>query len=34
MLVVESDYSPLDTGQLRTRLGAFMELVKGGPVNE
>jgi benzoyl-CoA reductase/2-hydroxyglutaryl-CoA dehydratase subunit BcrC/BadD/HgdB len=34
VLVVESDYSPLDTGQLRTRLGAFMELVKGGPVNE
>jgi benzoyl-CoA reductase/2-hydroxyglutaryl-CoA dehydratase subunit BcrC/BadD/HgdB len=33
VLVVESDYSPLDTGQLRTRLGAFMELVKGGPVN-
>jgi benzoyl-CoA reductase/2-hydroxyglutaryl-CoA dehydratase subunit BcrC/BadD/HgdB len=34
MLIVESDYSPLDTGPLRTRLGAFMELLRGGPVNE
>lgn len=34
MLIVESDYSPLDTGALRTRLQALMELVEGGPVNE
>lgn len=33
MLIVESDYSPLDTGALRTRLGAFIELL-GGSVNE
>jgi benzoyl-CoA reductase/2-hydroxyglutaryl-CoA dehydratase subunit BcrC/BadD/HgdB len=33
MLIVESDYSPLDTGPLRTRLGAFMELMEGGSVN-
>jgi benzoyl-CoA reductase/2-hydroxyglutaryl-CoA dehydratase subunit BcrC/BadD/HgdB len=33
MLVVESDYSSLDTGALRTRLGAFMEVL-GGSVHE
>jgi benzoyl-CoA reductase/2-hydroxyglutaryl-CoA dehydratase subunit BcrC/BadD/HgdB len=33
MLIVESDYSPLDTGSLKTRIGAFMELMQGGPVN-
>lgn len=33
MLIVESDYSPLDTGALRTRLGAFVELAQGGPIN-
>jgi benzoyl-CoA reductase/2-hydroxyglutaryl-CoA dehydratase subunit BcrC/BadD/HgdB len=30
MLVVESDYTPLDTGPLKTRLGAFIELLQGG----
>jgi benzoyl-CoA reductase/2-hydroxyglutaryl-CoA dehydratase subunit BcrC/BadD/HgdB len=31
-LIVESDYSKLDAGPLRTRLGAFMEVIKGGPI--
>jgi benzoyl-CoA reductase/2-hydroxyglutaryl-CoA dehydratase subunit BcrC/BadD/HgdB len=34
MLIVESDYSPLDTRPLRTRFDAFIELLKGGSVNE
>lgn len=34
MLVVESDYTPLDTGPLKTRLGAFVELLQGGSNNE
>jgi benzoyl-CoA reductase/2-hydroxyglutaryl-CoA dehydratase subunit BcrC/BadD/HgdB len=33
MLIIESDYSSLDTGPLRTRLGAFMELLEGGSPN-
>jgi benzoyl-CoA reductase/2-hydroxyglutaryl-CoA dehydratase subunit BcrC/BadD/HgdB len=33
MLIIESDYGPLDTGPLRTRLGAFMELLQGGSAN-
>jgi benzoyl-CoA reductase/2-hydroxyglutaryl-CoA dehydratase subunit BcrC/BadD/HgdB len=33
MLIVESDYTPLDTGALKTRLGAFMELLQGGLIN-
>ncbi len=33
MLVVESGYDALDTGALKTRLEAFIELVKGGSVN-
>jgi benzoyl-CoA reductase/2-hydroxyglutaryl-CoA dehydratase subunit BcrC/BadD/HgdB len=33
MLIIESDYGPLDTGTLRTRLGAFMELLQGGSTN-
>jgi benzoyl-CoA reductase/2-hydroxyglutaryl-CoA dehydratase subunit BcrC/BadD/HgdB len=34
MLIVESDYTPLETGQLKTRLGAFIELIQGGAANE
>lgn len=30
MLILESDYSPADTGQLKTRIEAFIETVKGG----
>jgi benzoyl-CoA reductase/2-hydroxyglutaryl-CoA dehydratase subunit BcrC/BadD/HgdB len=32
MLILESDYSIADTGQLRTRIEAFIEIVKGGNV--
>jgi benzoyl-CoA reductase/2-hydroxyglutaryl-CoA dehydratase subunit BcrC/BadD/HgdB len=34
MLIIESDYTSLDTGPLKTRLGAFVELIQGGPANE
>jgi benzoyl-CoA reductase/2-hydroxyglutaryl-CoA dehydratase subunit BcrC/BadD/HgdB len=30
---VESDYHALDTGQLRTRLTAFVETLQGGPAD-
>jgi benzoyl-CoA reductase/2-hydroxyglutaryl-CoA dehydratase subunit BcrC/BadD/HgdB len=30
MLVLESDYGTADTGQIKTRIEAFMEIVKGG----
>jgi benzoyl-CoA reductase/2-hydroxyglutaryl-CoA dehydratase subunit BcrC/BadD/HgdB len=30
MLILESDYDTSDTGQIKTRLEAFMEIVKGG----
>jgi benzoyl-CoA reductase/2-hydroxyglutaryl-CoA dehydratase subunit BcrC/BadD/HgdB len=33
MLVVESDYHALDSGQLRTRLAAFVETLQGGPLD-
>ncbi len=33
MLVVESDYHALDSGQLRTRLAAFIETIQGGPID-
>jgi benzoyl-CoA reductase/2-hydroxyglutaryl-CoA dehydratase subunit BcrC/BadD/HgdB len=33
MLVVESDYHTLDSGQLRTRLAAFIETLLGGPLD-
>ncbi len=33
MLIVESDYHVVDAGPLRNRLDAFMEMVKGGPVD-
>jgi benzoyl-CoA reductase/2-hydroxyglutaryl-CoA dehydratase subunit BcrC/BadD/HgdB len=33
MLLVESDYNVSDAGPLRTRVDAFIELVKGGPIN-
>lgn len=32
LLVVESDYGTLDTGALRTRLAAFMEVLQGGTI--
>jgi benzoyl-CoA reductase/2-hydroxyglutaryl-CoA dehydratase subunit BcrC/BadD/HgdB len=30
MLILESDYGVADIGQIRTRIGAFIEMVKGG----
>ncbi len=33
MLVIESDYHALDSGQLRTRLAAFVETLQGGPID-
>jgi benzoyl-CoA reductase/2-hydroxyglutaryl-CoA dehydratase subunit BcrC/BadD/HgdB len=33
MLVVESDYHTLDSGPLRTRLAAFVETLRGGPLD-
>jgi benzoyl-CoA reductase/2-hydroxyglutaryl-CoA dehydratase subunit BcrC/BadD/HgdB len=33
MLIVESDYHSLDSGQLRTRLAAFVETLVGGPID-
>ena len=30
LLVLESDYSTADIGQLKTRIEAFIEIVKGG----
>jgi benzoyl-CoA reductase/2-hydroxyglutaryl-CoA dehydratase subunit BcrC/BadD/HgdB len=30
MLILESDYGSADTGQLKTRIEAFIEIVKGG----
>jgi benzoyl-CoA reductase/2-hydroxyglutaryl-CoA dehydratase subunit BcrC/BadD/HgdB len=33
MLMVESDYHSLDSGQLRTRLAAFVETLQGGPLD-
>jgi benzoyl-CoA reductase/2-hydroxyglutaryl-CoA dehydratase subunit BcrC/BadD/HgdB len=32
MLVLESDYGIADTGQVRTRIEAFIEIVKGGTI--
>jgi benzoyl-CoA reductase/2-hydroxyglutaryl-CoA dehydratase subunit BcrC/BadD/HgdB len=29
MLILESDYDTSDTGQIKTRLEAFIEIVKG-----
>jgi benzoyl-CoA reductase/2-hydroxyglutaryl-CoA dehydratase subunit BcrC/BadD/HgdB len=33
MLMVESDYHALDSGPLRTRLAAFVEMMRGGPID-
>jgi len=33
VLIVESDYHSLESGQLRTRLDAFVETLAGGPVD-
>ncbi|NLE10905.1 MAG: 2-hydroxyacyl-CoA dehydratase [Actinobacteria bacterium] len=33
VLVVESDYHSLDSGQMKTRLAAFVETMAGGPVD-
>ena len=33
MLIVESDYGISDSGPLKTRIDAFIEMVKGGPDN-
>ncbi len=33
VLVVESDYHPLNSGPLRTRLEAFVETMAGGPID-
>ena len=33
VLTVESDYHALDSGPLRTRLAAFVETLRGGPLD-
>jgi benzoyl-CoA reductase/2-hydroxyglutaryl-CoA dehydratase subunit BcrC/BadD/HgdB len=33
ILIIETDYGPLNTGALKTRVGAFMEILQGGSIN-